>query len=294
MPGAWLGFVGVEGKVVFNVTIPFTDNGRTFLAGRVESPESTRGGAIYDPQVVFFEPEGSRWVVARHLDVAPYSMEDPAIAKIGGELVLSGVEIFEDAEVQPGRNHRMTFFRGPHLESLRKFAVGPTGMKDVRLVEMKDGRVGIFSRPQNEKGWSGRIGFTVIRSLDELTPDVMEKAQIIPNQFVDDEWGGVKWATLLPDGRIGCIGHIACEGADGSRNYYATAFEFDPDKFKAAPFRIIASRRDFPPGVTKVESLRNEIFPDGIVRHGDGTATLYVGVSDRYGGTVVIKDPFGA
>ena len=43
------------------------------------------------------------------------------------------------------------FYRGTDLEDLVYFTTGPDYMKDIRLVDMKDGTIGVFSRPRNKE-----------------------------------------------------------------------------------------------------------------------------------------------
>ena len=56
--------------------------------------------------------------------------------------------------------------------------------------------------------------------------------------------------------------------------------------------KIIATRNNFPAGPSKIDELEDVIFPGGLERHGDGTATLYAGLSDVEAGSVEIPDPF--
>ena len=62
-------------------------------------------------------------------------------------------------------------------------------MKDIRLLELSDGRILVAVRPQGEIGGRGKIGFLVVKSLDELTKERMESAPVLEGQFVDEEMG---------------------------------------------------------------------------------------------------------
>ena len=93
-------------------------------------------------------------------------------------------------------------------------------MKDLRLVELQDGSIGVFTRPQGEKGGRGKIGFTRVASLEELSIDQINKAPLLEGQFVDEEWGGCNEIHLLPNGILGVLGHIACFDEQGDRHYY--------------------------------------------------------------------------
>lgn len=102
------------------------------------------------------------------------------------------------------------FYRGYRIDSMRHFSSGPAMMKDIRLIELQDGRIGVFTRPQGEKGGRGMIGFTIIDSLEELNEQTFLEAEIFQDQFVPEEWGGANEAQLLKNGHIGVLGHIAC------------------------------------------------------------------------------------
>ena len=91
------------------------------------------------------------------------------------------------------------FYRGTKVDDLCYFTTGPDYMKDIRLVELGDGRIGVFSRPRNEEilkkhGSESMIGFSIINSLDELTADIIENAPLIDSLFEDGEWGGCNQA----------------------------------------------------------------------------------------------------
>jgi len=93
-------------------------------------------------------------------------------------------------------------------------------MKDIRLVELKNGKIGVFTRPQGRRGRRGKIGFTTISSLENLTPRTLTKAQIIKGQFAKGEWGGVNQALILKNGKIGALGHIARYSKDKQNRFY--------------------------------------------------------------------------
>ena len=130
------------------------------------------------------------------------------------------------------------------MENMSKLAEGPDGMKDVRLVELADGRIGIFTRPQGAKGGRGKIGFTIVSSFEEVTAQTMQDAPLLP-LFGEEEWGGVNEAVLLSDNRIGVLGHIACFEPDEVRHYYPMSFVFDPQSRECTGLQILAERKEF-------------------------------------------------
>lgn len=277
-------FVLCHGKKdVYNITAPFAANGKTWIAGRVEARNSEAS------RIGFFEERDGVWVEDER---NPICLQDPFTARIGKTLILGGVEVF-DQEGEPGTlNYRTVFFKGNGIYDLTRFAQGPDGMKDIRLCEMKDGRILVFTRPQGETGGRGKIGWCFLEGLKDLDPSHLEKAQILENQFVPEEWGGVNELHLIAGGKIGALSHIARFDSEGNRHYYSTVFCFDPETGAYGPMKMIARRKDFKPGPGKRPDLEDVIFSGGIHRLSNGTAMLYCGVSDVEGQSIVIDDPF--
>jgi hypothetical protein len=166
-------------------------------------------------------------------------------------------------------------------------------MKDLRLVELEDGSIGIFTRPQGEKGGRGKIGFTCIASLDHLTIEVNENTPLLSEQFTETEWGGVNEAQLLSNGLIGLLGHIACFDEQGDRHYYPMVFSLNPKTGEYSGIELIARRSCFLPGPAKRTDLVDVVFSGGLIRNKDQTsADLYAGISDTEAHRITIPDPF--
>lgn len=287
--GERLHFDGVGGRDVYNVCAPFQADGQTIIAGRVEARD------VELAETVLFArgPDG----VWRPWPGAPTfpRLQDPCVAAIGGELVLGGVEFPVAIAGRNSPGWRMRFYRGRTLQSLRLFLQGPDHMKDIRLVELADGRVGVCSRPQGSRGGRGTIGFTTVGSLDDLTAAAIDRAPLLQGQFRPEEWGGANELHRLADGRVGVLGHIAWmqgSGPEEEKHYYAMAFALDTATGQAGAIRVLASRADFPAAPTKRPGLRDVLFAGGLARGGDGTAWLYAGLGDAAAGRVRIADPF--
>ena len=276
-------FEGVDGFDVYNITAPFTAGGRTVIAGRVEKRDSEHS------QARFFEARGDAW----HLiaDAPSFQLQDPFFTFIGKELVFGGVEIFEEA----GRlSWRTAFYRGSDIFGLRPFFCGPRGMKDIRLVELPDGGIGVFTRPQGAVGGRGTIGYTEAPSLDELSIALIEQAPLLEGMFHPLDWGGANEAHRLPNGEIGVLSHVAHfenDDSDSNRHYYASAFVFDPRSRTFRDFKIIAGRAALTPGAAKRSDLVDVVFSSGLV-FGDGKVVLYAGASDAAAHWLEIADPF--
>ncbi|MCL6602245.1 MAG: DUF1861 family protein [Paenibacillus sp.] len=280
-----LRFTGVGNRDVYNITAPFRYNGEEVLLGRVEERDSEFS------QVFFFTCENEVWSPRVHTHT--YNLQDPFYSIIKGELIVGGVEVITDPEHPEKIISWVTqFYRGFNIDSLCHFSSGPGTMKDIRLIELSDGRVGVFTRPQGVRGGRGKIGFTIISSLDELNEQTFIEAEVFQDQFVPEEWGGANEAHLLSNGNVGVLGHIACFDRLDDKHYYSIVFSLNPETFETSPIKIIAARSDFPIGPGKRPDLNDVIFSGGLVRLGDGRAILSVGVSDAEAYHIEIPDPF--
>ena len=303
---ALLQFQGVEGFDVYNCSAPFYWEGKTYLYGRVE-----RRAEWARSWVRLFEQVGpdTYAAVKEHMI---YQLEDPYVSFIGGEMVLGGTHVRK----RQGKidTYYGYFYRGTDLNDLRYFTTGPDEMKDIRLVALADGRVGVFSRPRGEHirrkyGSSAVIGFVIIPDLDSLNAQVIAEATPIEGLFAEDEWGGCNQAYLLDDGRIGVLGHqsflarsSAAEVAqtdpsqpwsDGSLAVYMNiAFEFDPQTFAVSNRKIIGTRSCYPAYACKRPSLADCAFTSGMTLREDGRVNLYSGIGDTAEGRIVVDYPF--
>jgi hypothetical protein len=283
--GEKIPFGGVDGRDVYNITAPFEDQGEWVIAGRVEKRDSERS------EVLFFVERNGEWVPKPGLPA--YPLQDPFVARIGDELVFGGVEVcFDRDDPDYVASWRTMFWRGRRLAELEPFARGPEAMKDIRLVDRRNGRIGVFTRPTMVGEYRAMIGYTEIDSLDRLNEKVIAEADLMPALFRPNEWGGCNEPHLLANGQIGVLGHIACMEEGNIRHYYSMTFSFDPVTKQHSPVKIIASREDFPEGPAKRPDLEDVLFSGGLRRNGDGTAVLYTGVSDAEAHRITIEDPF--
>lgn len=290
---AVLHFAGVDGFDVYNCSIPFTWQGKEYIYGRVEKrAEWARSW------VRLFEKESQdHYRLVDHSMV--YQLEDPFIALIHGEMVLGGTHVRKKCgQVDTYYGY---FYRGTDLEDLTYFTTGPDYMKDIRLIELQDGRIGVFSRPRNEAirrkyGSESIIGFSIIDSLDALTAEVVESAPIVQDLFGPDEWGGCNQCYLLKDGKIGVIAHKSYPGemvGDTPMKVYTNmSFVFDPETHKAQEQKLIGTADCYPAFPPKRPDLADCAFTSGITPWTDGKVALYSGIGDTMEGRIVIDDPF--
>ncbi|WP_240733020.1 DUF1861 family protein [Jeotgalibacillus sp. S-D1] len=277
-------FSGVGTRDVYNIAAPFEDAGESVIAGRVEARDSE------ESEVVFFVEREGQWVPRKNAPVL--KLQDPFWTKIAGELVLGGVETFPHPTLENALGWRTVFYKGSSVNELKAFASGPDGMKDLRLIELKDGTIGVLTRPQGVKGGRGKIGFTVIASVGELTHDVISDAPLLEGQFAEGEWGGGNEVHVLSNGLLGVLGHIACFDEEGNRHYYPMVFCLDPRTNQATVIELIAARSNFLEGAAKRPDLVDVVFSGGLVRLEDGTAKLFVGTSDAEAQRISMSDPF--
>ncbi len=288
-----LKFHGVDGFDVYNTSIPFEWNGRNYIFGRME-----RRSEWARSWVRLFENTGKdNWTLVK--DSMVWQLEDPFITFIDNEIILGGTHVrYKTGAVDTFYGY---FYRGTDLADLYYFTTGPDRMKDIRLIQLEDRRIGVFSRPRSEEvqkksGAQSQIGFTVIPDLDHLTSDVIGSAPFISGLFCDGEWGGCNQAYLLDSGKIGVIGHKSWEEKSPSGKsllvYLNIAFVFDPLTHKAMDLHIIGTRRSYPAAPPKRPELSDCAFTSGIVMRDDGYADLYSGIGDTMEGRTVIPYPF--
>ena len=276
-------FRGVNGHDVYNITAPFISAGKTIIAGRVEPRDEEIS------KVLFFEQEDDIW---HPIPGAPiFELQDPFVSFIQNEIIFGGVKVKEN---RTGFEWKTVFFRGPDIYNLTEFSHGPTGMKDIRLCDLEDGRIAVFTRPQGRVGGRGMIGYLEIEDLNDLTSSAIQYAALIEGIFHPLDWGGVNEAHLLKNGEIGVLGHGACFHDDMAmceKRYFAKTFVYNPSRHQIRDLKIIASRDQFKDGPAKRPDIANVVFSSGLVRE-NGTATLYAGISDAEAHWIEIEDPF--
>jgi len=302
----------VAGSLIFtNPTKPIEmEGGKEHAAVRIELPKA----AEEDSMTAIFEresPESDDWRIDEELPTFSNFQDPFHCGAIEGDQVFGGVQTSrKDGKL----TWRTVFYR--YKESMSElidsngeladpFCYGPMGMKDIRLKEISEGRIAVFTRPQGEFGGRGKIGYFEISTLSELEPALQKHIEdknpstLIEGLFCDEDWGGTNELHPLSDGRIGVIGHIACTKEDshnpdhGIKDYYAIAFIFDPETKDFSDLKIIATAEDFPEIEGKKGDIGSVIFSGGIKRLGNGRAIFYGGVKDIKSGYLSIEDPFG-
>jgi Protein of unknown function (DUF1861) len=284
-----LAFAGVDGVDVYNISAPFRnpdDPDQVLIAGRVETRDSEHSTIRF-----FTEAPSGSWVLVPTLPT--FDLQDPFVSVHAGVLHLGGVEIVEDLEGLPEDPflYRTVIMACPSLRAARTVFTGPWGMKGIRLVDTHDRRLGVFTRPRKGADGRGRIGFTIVDSMADLTRELVESAPRLVDLFVAEDWGGVNHATLLDDGRLGVLGHIATFDHEGSRHYYPMSFVLNPADSTWTDLHMLFERADLPAGESKRRDLVDVVYPGGLALDRE-SATVYCGAGDAEAYQVTIRNPF--
>ncbi len=291
--GALLRFDGMDRYDVYNCSVPFRWQGKCYLFGRVERREDFANSVT----ILFEETGPDRYAPVPGAVI--YPLEDPHVAMIGDEIILGGTHVRKRrGEIDTLYGY---FYRGTDLTFLNHFTCGPANMKDIRLVQLGDGRVGVFSRPRSQRiahqyGSEAVVGFAIINSIDELDETAVDQARVIDGLFSEGEWGGCNQCCLLRDGRIGVIGHRCYRENAGEtvlHVYVNISFIFDPDTFSVSDMKVIGEKNSYPPTPCMLPYLADCAFTSGIVPRPDGRVDLYSGLGDVAQGRIIIDPPFG-
>lgn len=285
-----LTFLGVDGMDVYNTSVPFVMNNKEYIFGRIENRNEWARSWVQ----LFHKKSDDVWELEENSMI--YQLEDPFVAKIGGELVLGGTHVRK--KYGETETYYCYFYRGTDINNMYYFTTGPDFMKDIRLVQLADGKIGVFSRPRSDKtlekyGTESVIGYTTINSLDELDDKVIESAKIIDGFLNEGEWGGCNQCYALENGKIGVIGHKCYKANSELDVYLNVAFIFDPETYSISDLKVIGTRSCYPDGPTKIVRTGDTAFTSGIVMRDDGKADLYSGLGDVEEGRAVIDYPFG-
>jgi len=266
------------------------------IAGRAEPHTSE-----IDSLTIFFKKDGDHYLPQPH---PVFRLQDPSVTKINGEIILCGIEVevvtlSRFQQLIQGKKedrkilfYKTVFYKGDSIENLTRFAEGPKGMKDIRLVKLTDGTIGVYARPQGDnKGGRGQIGFTIIKDLSELSEELIQAAPLLSTRFPAKEWGGVNEAIPLPNGRVLALGHRAYYDNHEVRHYYPWAFVHDPKTGEVIDLGILAERSDFPEGLSKRTDLADVLFSAGMKLLPNGHILLKVGMGDAEAGEMERDNP---
>jgi hypothetical protein len=296
---------GLTGKDTYNPSL-YEYGPTKILAMRAEKRESNAiRPSTYHPSVYFARHHKDGWRV--DLTLQPFDMlEDPFflyVVENGMQrVVFGGVRVRnKHGEIIP----QTEFYKGDTLETLERISfVVVHGMKDVRLLQLPDGRFLVCKRPRGDKYKRGRITLHVIDTLEQVV-DIVDTD--LPTLAVLDscqdalDWVGINEVRIIKDHEghawVGLLGHVALEDHNHVIHYAACTYKIslqdllDQKLHKICP-RVIATRSCFEVGPVKAPELGDVIFPGHLEHVQDYTYRLWAGLSDARIGVIELDDPF--
>nr|CAJ2468551.1 unnamed protein product [Leishmania braziliensis] len=278
-----LTFKGVEGYDVYNCSVPFFYGGKLHIYGRIEKREIWAASHVR----LFEETGKDEFTVVPELS---WELEDPYVQNVNGEMIFGGTHVRKNGNCI--LSYYGYFYRGTPMD-LSYFTAGPDYMKDIRVVSLQDGRIGVFSRVRTKI--EVYVGFATVDTINDLTTAVIASAKAI-NFIKPGSWGGINQAYLLSSGKIGCIGHSAYNDAKISGEplmvYVNISFVFDANTRELEMEQVIGTKSCYPTCPAKIPDLEDCVFASGIVMRDDGKCDLYSGVGDTHEGRITIDYPF--
>lgn len=297
---------GVHNKDYYNPALCALGDSK-ILAFRMEDRESSIiTPEKYHPEIAFAAPLDDRhWRLLER--PAPIAMlEDPTFLRVRRDnvahVVLGGVRV---QITDSGFIANTEFYTGPNMESLspQPFAV-IKGMKDVRLLELPDGRLLLSKRPTGGEYEAGKITLHVLDNISQLSQvDTLNlRTYAVLDSGYAADWVGTNSMYLLPDVHgdlwVGLLGHLGLRDVDDGKHYAVTTYKIrledllDSKVHHIMP-RVIATRACFEDGPWKTPDLGDVVFPGSLDPLGHETYRLWAGLSDARIGTVVVDNPFG-
>ena len=239
-------------------------------------------------EIVLFSETDGEW---RPIEGAPTfpGLQDPCVTMMDGKVILGGVR-FPVTIGEDRKAWQMEFYREGLNGGFDKVLTGPPKMKDIRFLQLPDGRILVLTRPQGERGGRGRIGFCVVDSLIQARWETIENA---PSSITArrNSGSGPTRPTCSPKTRSGSS---ATSPNSGRMDRGVTARWSLHRSGDGAVERNRDHRRTFrlSPGESKRPDLQDVIFSGGLLRLGHGRARLFAGLSDAEAGSLDLPDPF--
>ena len=146
-PGWLLDFGTQEGVDVYNSSVPIKYGDKRLVVVREEKRKDE-----FSSQNRFFSHDSNdRFCLETNIsNLSKLSLrwicQDPSLAHIRRNWIITQVEVDPESinDASQDVRHHSAIYAGERLDSLRLIAESPDDMKGVRLVELKDGRIGIL------------------------------------------------------------------------------------------------------------------------------------------------------
>jgi hypothetical protein len=280
-------FKGISNDV-YNISKMFKIGGEEYLFGRVEPRNNFELSKVF-----LFKKTHEGWIPEERFTPLENS-EDPFITKIDNDLILGCVEVIkmnEEHNFDPYNklNYRTILYKLKDISNPIKIFEGPWKMKDIRFIQLQNNKIALFSRPQGDIAKRGKIGFTLINSLEELKHSHLNEAPLLP-YFSKEEWGGANEIHILSDKSLFVLGHIAKRNIDDSLSYYPMYFKINPETGEYSDIKILFQRKNIIEGESKNDKLKDVIFPGGLNVNDDNTLDIYIGAGDAEAYRIKIRN----
>jgi hypothetical protein len=297
--GSILHIAGVGRKDTYNVAV-YQHGTTEIIAFRAEQRRSFAWRPrSYHPMIQFASKRSDGWHVDPDLPSFDM-MEDPFFIPIKDgktKLIFGGVRVRRDGhKVIP----QTELYRGASLETLEPspFLV-VDNMKEVRLLQLPDGRFLLCRRPWGDEYGRGRITLHVIDRLEDIGRKDLKTLALLDACQNPGDWVGANSAYLLKhkgEQWVGLLGHVAFDD-DNGRHYAACTYKIrlkdllDNTIHNICP-HIITSRSCFAAAPAKRKTLQDVVFPGHLEHLKNNTYRLWAGLSDARIGTIELDDPF--
>ena len=299
--GRLLQLQGIEStEIAYNPAVIVQKNtdqivgGSKIIAVRVESLDSHwLNPKLYDPRVRFFYEQDDN--ILEPIPDTPvfYQAEDPWATwfkdKQGNPQLLFGVVVVDYSGSEPVITTRLHLAPSVQALVVDKPLIEIRGMKDVRVVQLPNGQIAVFSRPTTGVAFPGRIGFTIVENLLDIN-QALATAPLLKFELDKKTKIGANEAYLVND-RIHVFGHMATIDARGL-HYAAYEFSLDPKHpcDEVIALNKVADRADFPANTqaSKGHQFDDVVFPGGT--GGPEYTELYVGVEDARIGKIELGE----
>jgi hypothetical protein len=275
------------GANVYNPSVIFRYRGQEYMFGRAEG--SRKEDELNSYSILFLHKNGHWIPQPDHI----YRIQDPNVAWVNGEMVLSGVEISKEKDENGNPLYRMVFYMGKNIDDLKLAFKGPLGQKGSKVCNSPiKGELGLYTRPQGKKGGPGQIGYTPVESLTVLKESgsqLIEEAPLLNMRFPEGEWGGINQVIPLKDGSNLLVGHRAYMDKDLKKHYFPWACVHHPFTGVVTDLGILAERADFAPSSSKAPDLEDVLYTVGVIMK-NGEWYLLVGISDAHSGMIKLQE----
>jgi len=282
-----------SGEIAYNPAVIIQGNTK-IIAARVESLDSHwLDPELYDPHAIFFTQHDNVLIPIPDTPIF-HRLEDPWATWLNGsngksQLLFGGVKVDFNDKIPVITTQ---LYLAPSVQELD--VDSPIAkiryMKDVRVAQLRTGKIAVFTRPTEGKAYPGRIGFAIINDIRDIEKAVIN-AKLLKFNLDENTKIGANEAFEVKE-LINVFCHVATEDL-GKLHYAGYQFELDPNNpyDDIITLHKVADRLDFP---INDKSIKGERYDDVIFPGGTGgpkETQYFTGVEDARIGVMNIS-PF--